>query len=66
MKISGMELQTLDSCGMKRKGRDPAGEAEEARLPPRGKQVSGAKWNGIHHLTKTKKYAKPGDESGVS
>jgi hypothetical protein len=58
-----VERKTLDSCGKKRKGRDPTGEAEEiekrkrleglgagagqARLPPRGKQLSGAKWNAV-------------------
>lgn len=40
----------------------PAGEAEEARLPPRGKRVSGAQWNELiftfNTSLKTTKYAK--------
>jgi hypothetical protein len=42
-----MKRKTLDSFGKMRKGRDPGGEAEEARLSPRGKQVSEAQWNDI-------------------
>jgi hypothetical protein len=33
--------------------RDPTGEAEEALIPPRGKQVPGAEINGHHLQTKT-------------
>ncbi|MDF2037893.1 hypothetical protein P2R12_13090 [Cytobacillus oceanisediminis] len=32
--------------------RDPTGEAEEALIPPRGKQVTAAEING-HHKSKT-------------
>jgi len=35
----------LTPAGGRGKAKTLAGEAEEAWLPPRGKQVSGAQWN---------------------
>ncbi|MBG9587763.1 hypothetical protein ABE26_12110 [Cytobacillus firmus] len=36
----------------------PAGEAEEARIPPRGKQVPGAEINGLNSKQKTTIFGK--------
>ena len=44
---SGLERKAPDSCGKKSKSGDPTGEAEEASVAPRGKQVPVAERNGL-------------------
>ncbi|CAM3592305.1 hypothetical protein [Cytobacillus oceanisediminis] len=45
---------------------DPAGEAEEARIPPRGKQVPVAEINGQNSKAKTTIYEKEPYEKRIN